>query len=164
MTQTTIFSRDELIKCGQHELTGAGVPLPLPNMLMVDRIIEINRQLGIHGKGEIVGELDLNPNLWFFQCHFKNDPIMPGSLIIDALFQLVGFYLGWLGHEGKGRALSCGKIKYTEEVAPGAGKLVYQVSIKKIRESDMVIAVVDGSAVSQGHVVCTAKNLILGLK
>ena len=161
--EVNIFSRDELIKCGRHELAGAGVPLPLPDMLMVDRIVEINRQSGIHGKGEIVGELDLNPNLWFFQCHFKNDPIMPGSLIIDALFQLIGFYLGWLGHEGKGRALSCGKIKFQEEVLPGAEKLVYNVSVKKIRERDMIIAAADGSVVIQEQVVCTAKSLILGL-
>ncbi len=158
------FSRDELIKCGQHELAGAGVPLPLPDMLMVDRVVEMNRERGIHGKGEIVGELDLDPGLWFFQCHFKNDPIMPGTLIIDALLQLVGFYLGWLGHEGKGRALSCGKIKFKEEVSPGPEKLVYQVSLKKIRERDMIIAVADGIASVQGHAVCTAEGLILGLK
>lgn len=158
-----VFSRDELIKCGQGELAGAGVPVPLPNMLMVDRIIEINSQFGIYGKGEIVAELDINPSLWFFQCHFKNDPIMPGSLIIDALFQLVGFYLGWSGHEGKGRALSCGKIKFKEEVLPGAQKLIYHVSIKKIQERNMIIAVADGSAVTQEQEVCTAASLMLGL-
>ena len=164
LTKNNIFSRDELIKCGRHELAGAGVPLPLPDMLMVDRVIEMNRHLGIHGKGEIVGELDLNPDLWFFQCHFKDDPIMPGTLVIDALFQLLGFYLGWLGYAGKGRALSCGKIKFKEEVSPGSETLVYRVSLKKIRERDMMIAVADGSADINGQAACIAEGMILGLK
>ena len=163
MVQNNIFSRDELIKCGQGELPGAGVPLPLPDMLMVDRVIKINRELGIYGKGEIVGELDINPDLWFFQCHFKNDPIVPGTLMIDALFQLMGCYLGWRGHVGKGRAISCEKIKFKKEVSTDADKLVYFVSIKRIRKSGTIIAVADGSVVSGEDVVCTAKNLTLTL-
>ena len=161
--QNKIFTRDEIIKCSEGEMPGAGVPLPLPDMLMVDRVIKIDNQYGAYGKGEIIGEFDLNPNLWFFQCHFKNDPIVPGSLMIDALYQLMGFYLGWRGHVGKGRALSCEKIKFKKEVSTDAGKLVYLVSIKKIRERGMIIAVADGSVVAEECEVCTAKNLILTL-
>ncbi len=163
MVQNEIFSRDDIIKCSQGEAPDAGVPLPLPDMLMVDRIIKIDNESGSYGKGEIVGEFDLNPDLWFFQCHFKNDPIVPGTLMIDALYQLMGFYLGWLGHVGKGRALSCEKLKFKKEVSTDADKIVYFVNMKKIREGGTIIVVADGSVVSGEHVVCTAKNLTLTL-
>ncbi len=163
MTQNKIFLRDDLIKCAEGDLPGAGVPLPLPDMLMVDRITKTNKHLGVYEKGEIVGELDISPELWFFQCHFKNDPIVPGSLMIDALFQLMGFYLGWRGFIGKGRAISCEKTKFIREVSTDADKLIYQVSIRKIRDGAKVIAVADGSVSAQGHIVCTVKNLMLTL-
>ena len=118
-TPQSSYSYDEIIECGKGNLFGQGnAQLPAPPMLMFDRITKVNKDGGVHGKGEITAELDINPDLWFFKCHFLGDPIMPGCLGLDALWQMLGFYLGWLGYPGKGRALGVGEIKFVEEIKP----------------------------------------------
>ena len=125
------FNYDQLIGCAKGLLFGKGnAQLPLPPMLMFDRIVNINEIGGIFSKGEIIAELDINPNLWFFNCHFKNDPVMPGCLGLDAMWQLVGFYLGWLGQAGKGRALGVGEVKFSGQVLNTVKKISYHISIK----------------------------------
>ena len=118
------FTREELLMSGRGELYGpANAQLPLPNMLMMDRIVHISDEGGRYGKGEIIAELDINPDLWFFACHFQGDPVMPGCLGLDAMWQLIGFYLCWMGGPGKGRALGCGEVKFTGQVLPTAKKV-----------------------------------------
>ena len=117
MTKKNSFTKDELLSCASGELFGAGnAQLPAPPMLMLDRIVTINEDGGEYGKGQIIAELDINPDLWFFDCHFKGDPVMPGCLGLDAMWQLVGFYLGWMGGPGRGRALGSGEVKFYESV------------------------------------------------
>ena len=117
--QQNSYTKEELLACGRGELFGAGnAQLPMPNMLMIDRILDINSTGGKYGKGEIVAELDINPDLWFFGCHFEGDPVMPGCLGLDAMWQLVGFYLGWTGAPGRGRALGCAEVKFSGQVLP----------------------------------------------
>lgn len=117
------FTREELLMSGRGELYGPeNAQLPLPNMLMMDRIVHISDEGGKYGKGEIIAELDIHPELWFFACHFQGDPVMPGCLGLDAMWQLIGFYLCWLGGPGKGRALGCGEVKFTGQVLPTAKK------------------------------------------
>jgi len=133
--QKNSYTYDDLIKCGNGELFGPGnAQLPQPPMLMFDRITHISTEGGEYGKGEIIAELDINPDLWFFQCHFNEDPVMPGCLGVDAMWQLIGFYLGWLGGPGRGRALGSGSIKFTGQVLPAAKKsltkLVYLESLQ----------------------------------
>ena len=118
-TPQSSYSYEEIIECGKGNLFGKGnAQLPAPPMLMFDRITNVNKDGGIHGKGEITAELDIKADLWFFKCHFLGDPIMPGCLGLDALWQMLGFYLGWLGYPGKGRALGVGEIKFVEEIKP----------------------------------------------
>jgi 3-hydroxyacyl-[acyl-carrier protein] dehydratase/trans-2-decenoyl-[acyl-carrier protein] isomerase len=120
----TTFTRDEILQCGSGELDGMACPrLPLPNMLMLDRITQISGSGGKYGQGEVEAEFDVQPDAWFFACHFKDDPIMPGSLGLDGLCQLLGFYLGWHGFKGKGRALGIGEVKYKGEIVPMSGKI-----------------------------------------
>ena len=127
------FTYDELISCGNGELFGPGnAKLPLPPMLMFDRITEINEDNGIFGKGSLKAELDIKDDLWFFDCHFKEDPVMPGCLGLDAMWQLVGFYLGWLGNPGKGRALGVSTVKFTGEVLKNVKNVRYEIDIKKL--------------------------------
>jgi len=119
MTTASSFEKDELLKCGHGEMFGAGnAQLPVGNMLMMDRITHISTDGGEHGKGEIIAELDINPDLWFFACHFPGDPVMPGCLGLDAMWQLVGFFLGWKGNKGRGRALGSGEVKFTGQILP----------------------------------------------
>ena len=126
------FTRDELLKSGRGELYGPdNAQLPLPNMLMMDRITYISDEGGTFGKGEIVAELDITPDLWFFACHFQGDPVMPGCLGLDAMWQLVGFYLCWMGGPGKGRALGVGEVKFTGQVLPTAKKVTYRINLKR---------------------------------
>nr|WP_269844222.1 bifunctional 3-hydroxydecanoyl-ACP dehydratase/trans-2-decenoyl-ACP isomerase [Rappaport israeli] len=123
LTHKQSFSKDELLQCAHGNLFGENnAQLPLPNMLMVDRIVNINNTGGNYGKGEIIAELDISPDLWFFACHFEGDPVMPGCLGLDAMWQLVGFFLGWSGGQGRGRALGCGEVKFSGQVLPSNKK------------------------------------------
>jgi 3-hydroxyacyl-[acyl-carrier protein] dehydratase/trans-2-decenoyl-[acyl-carrier protein] isomerase len=158
------FSYEDLLACGRGELFGKGnAQLPLPPMLMFDRIVEIAEQGGEHGKGLIRAELDLKPDLWFFACHFKGDPVMPACLGIDALWQLLGFFLGWLGAPGRGRALGAGEIKFSDQVLPTMKKIVYGIDIKRVMRSKLVLGIADGWLSADGEVIYRASSLKVGL-
>lgn len=162
--QQTHFSREELLACARGELFGPGnARLPLPNMLMMDRITEIARDGGSAGKGKIIAELDIHPELWFFQCHFESDPVMPGCLGLDALWQLLGFYLGWRGNPGRGRALGCGEVKFTGQVLPTASTLRYEIDVKRMVERKLVMGIADGRVLLDGREIYTASDLRVGL-
>jgi 3-hydroxyacyl-[acyl-carrier protein] dehydratase/trans-2-decenoyl-[acyl-carrier protein] isomerase len=158
------YNRNELEICGLGELFGPQTArLPTGNMLMIDRVSEINNDGGEHGKGYLEAELDIHPDLWFFDCHFVSDPVMPGCLGLDALWQLCGFFLAWSGCLGKGRALGCGQVKFTGQVLPTAGKVTYKLDVKRIitRRLNMVIA--DGTVSVDDRVIYTADDLRVGL-
>lgn len=162
--QKNSFDYQDLISCGNGTLFDhAGPRLPAPNMLMFDRIPEISDDGGEHGLGLIVAELDINPDLWFFQCHFKNDPVMPGCLGVDAMWQLIGFFLGWIGGEGYGRALGSGEIKFKGQVLPNAKKVVYRVTIKRLIMQKLKLAVADAETLVDGELIYTAKDMKVGL-
>ena len=163
-TTQNSFTKAELIECGNGRLFGPGnAQLPVDNMLMLDRIIRISSEGGKYGKGEIVAELDIHPDLWFFQCHFPGDPVMPGCLGLDAMWQLVGFYLGWRGNPGRGRALGAGEIKFTGQVLPSASKVVYHLHLKRVIERKLVMGIADGSLSCDGKEIYTANDLRVGL-
>ena len=158
------YSKEELIQCGMGELFGPGnAKLPVDNMLMIDRIININSDGGSEGKGQIIAELDIDPSLWFFDCHFIGDPVMPGCLGLDAMWQLVGFYLGWRGNPGKGRALGCGEVKFTGEILPTNKKVVYELDIKRLIERKLIMGIADGKVTVDGKVIYNATGLKVGL-
>ena len=158
------FTYDDLIECAKGKLFGEGnAKLPAPPMLMMDRITKITKDGGNYNKGEIIAELDIKPNLWFFDCHFKNDPVMPGCLGLDALWQLVGFFLGWLGAPGKGRALGVGEVKFSGEVLNFAKKVKYTLHIKKVIIKRLALAVADGIMSVDGKNIYSAKDLKVGL-
>ncbi|MBL4820812.1 MAG: bifunctional 3-hydroxydecanoyl-ACP dehydratase/trans-2-decenoyl-ACP isomerase [Gammaproteobacteria bacterium] len=158
------YEKNGLIECGYGRLFGPGnAKLPIDEMLMVDRIIEINNEGGEFGKGRILAELDINPDLWFFHCHFPGDPVMPGCLGLDAMWQLVGFFLGWRGNLGKGRALGCGEVKFMGEILPDAKKVVYDISMSRVIERKLVMGVAEGTVAVDGNVIYTAKGLKVGL-
>jgi len=158
------FSYQDLIECGHGLLFGQGnAQLPLPPMLMFDRIVRINEDGGNYGKGEIVAEMDVDPEKWFFKCHFEGDPVMPGCLGLDSLWQIAGFFLGWLNLPGKGRALGVGEVKFAGQVAPKAKLLSYHIHIKKVIKRRFSLAIADGVALLDGEKVYEAKNLRVGV-
>ena len=158
------YSYEDLLACSRGELFGPGnAQLPAPNMLMMDRITSIASTGGSYNKGEILAELDIKPDLWFFECHFKNDPVMPGCLGLDAMWQLVGFYLGWLGHPGRGRALGVGEVKFTGQVLPTAKMVNYQINIKRVMARGLVMGIADATMSVDDREIYTAKNLRVGL-
>jgi len=164
MQKKSSYNRDELIRCGQGELFGPGnAQLPLPPMLMFDRIVEINESGGKHGKGEIIAELDIKPDLWFFDCHFHGDPVMPGCLGVDAMWQLVGFYLGWMGGPGKGRALGANEVKFTGQVTPKCKLVRYRVDMKRVIMRRLVMGIADAVMEVDERVIYTANELRVGL-
>lgn len=158
------YDQEELLACGRGEIFGAGnAQLPLPNMLMMDRITQINETGGEFGKGEIIAELDITPDLWFFDCHFQGDPVMPGCLGLDAMWQLVGFYLGWLGNPGRGRALGCGEVKFTGQILPTNKKVTYHLHLKRVITRKLVMGIADGTVSVDGREIYTARDLRVGL-
>ena len=164
MTRSSSFNRDELLSCGHGDMFGPGnARLPIGNMLMMDRILKITEDGGEFGKGEIIAELDINPDLWFFGCHFEEDPVMPGCLGLDAMWQIVGFFLGWKGNPGRGRALGSGEVKFFGQVLPNAKKVTYHIQLKRVIERKLVMGSADGSMSVDGREIYTAKDLRVGL-
>ncbi|BAT59860.1 3-hydroxydecanoyl-[acyl-carrier-protein] dehydratase [Variibacter gotjawalensis] len=163
-TRQGSFTYEELLACGRGELFGPGnAQLPLPPMLMFDRITEISETGGAHGKGFVRAELDIKPDLWFFPCHFKGDPVMPGCLGLDAMWQLVGFFLGWSGSQGRGRALGLGELKFSGQVLPSMKKIVYGIDFKRVMRSKLVLGIADGFLAADGETLYRASDLKVGL-
>lgn len=160
----TFFGKDELIACGRGELFAAGKPkLPLPPLLMLDRITSIQANSGNYNRGFITAELDINPFLWFFKSHFQGDPLMPGCLAIEALWQLTGFYLGWSGYHGQGRVIDSGNTRFTREITPTNSLVRLEVHIKRVLSRGDVIAIADGTLHVDDEVASTTKGLKIGL-
>ncbi len=158
------FTKEELIACGQGELFGPGnSQLPIDNMLMIDRVVHISEEGGKYGKGQIIAEFDINPDLWFFACHFKGDPVMPGCLGLDAMWQLVGFFLGWAGGPGKGRALGVGEVKFTGQILPTAKKVTYTIDMKRVIKRKLFMGIGDGVVSVDGRDIYSAEELKVGL-
>ena len=158
------YELPELVECGYGNLFGPrNAKLPVKNMLMLDRISTIESTGGNHGRGHVIAELDIHPDLWFFECHFPGDPVMPGCLGLDALWQLVGFFLAWRGYPGKGRALGAGEVKFTGEIRPDAKKVTYELSISRIIDRKLVVGLADGTVAVDDEIIYTTKALKVGL-
>lgn len=163
-TAQSSYSKEDLVACGMGDLFGAGnAQLPTNNMLMMDRITHISSEGGEHGRGEILAELDIHPDLWFFDCHFPGDPVMPGCLGLDAMWQIVGFFLGWRGNPGKGRALGSGEVKFTGQILPTHSKVTYSIQVKRVIERKLIMGIADGTVAVDGKVIYTAADLRVGL-
>ena len=158
------YEFEDLLACGRGELFGPGNPqLPLPPMLMFDRIAYISDTGGEHDKGQVVAELEVKPDLWFFPCHFKGDPVMPGCLGLDALWQMLGFFLGWVGGQGRGRAIGVGEVKLSGMVTPTVKRLEYIVDLKRVIRRKLTLGIADGLLKADGVTVYIAKDLRVGL-
>lgn len=158
------FEYDELIAHGHGELMGAGAPrLPLPPMLMIDRVTSISEEGGVHGKGHVHAEYAITPDRWFFDCHFEGDPVMPGCLGLDGMWQLTGFYLGWLGCKGKGRAIGVGEVKLTSMVTPDVKKITYEISMKRVITRKLILAIADGVMHADGELAYEVSGMKVGL-
>jgi 3-hydroxyacyl-[acyl-carrier protein] dehydratase/trans-2-decenoyl-[acyl-carrier protein] isomerase len=158
------YTREELLSCGRGELFGTdNAQLPLPPMLMFDRITSITETGGAYDKGEMIAELDIKPDLWFFHCHFQGDPVMPGCLGLDAMWQLVGFYLGWMGGPGKGRALGAGEVQFTGQVTPENKLVIYRIDIKRLIMRKLVMGIADAEMEVDGRKIYSASDLRVGL-
>ncbi len=158
------LSKEDLLRCGRGEMFGLGNPqLPLPPMLMFDRITHISEEGGLFGKGEIRAELDITPELWFFDCHFQGDPVMPGCLGLDAMWQLIGFYLGWAGGQGRGRALGSGEVKFYGQVLPTASKVRYQIDLKRVIKRKLFMGLADAKLFVDEREIYSATDLKVGL-
>jgi len=164
MSRKSSFSKEELLACGRGEMFGEGnAQLPLPPMLMFDRIVKISDEGGKYGQGEIIAELDIRPDLWFFECHFTGDPVMPGCLGLDAMWQLVGFFLGWKGGLGRGRALGSGEVKFTGQVLPKAKLVRYHIDLKRVIMRKLVMGIADARMEVDGREIYNASDLRVGL-
>ncbi len=164
MTEKNSYSREELLQCGMYGFAGPGTAqLPVPPMLMFDRVTKIARSGGSYGKGEMIAELDINPGLWFFECHFPGDPVMPGCLGLDALWQMLGFFLTWSGLPGKGRALGCGEVKFSGQVTPAVELVRYELDIRRVMAGRLVLGVADGRLIADGKNIYEARDLRVGL-
>ena len=158
------YDYEDLLACGRGELFGPGnAQLPLPPMLMFDRISAISEEGGEFGKGHVRAELEIKPDLWFFPCHFKGDPVMPGCLGLDALWQMLGFFLGWLGEPGRGRALSVGEVKFSGMVTPKVKHIQYGIDLKRVMRSKLVLGIADGWLKADGNTIYKAAGLRVGL-
>jgi 3-hydroxyacyl-[acyl-carrier protein] dehydratase/trans-2-decenoyl-[acyl-carrier protein] isomerase len=158
------YTKEDLISCGRGEMFGKGnAQLPLPPMLMFDRIVSIKDKGGKYNHGEIIAELDLTDDLWFFKCHFEGDPVMPGCLGLDAMWQLLGFYLGWKGGLGKGRALGAGEVKFSGQVLPSSKKITYIIDLKRVIMRKLVMGIADASMQVDGRLIYQANDLKVGL-
>ena len=158
------FSYDDLISCAQSEMFGAGNPqLPMPPMLMLDRVTLITNTGGVHGAGEVLAEYDITPDLWFFKCHFVGDPVMPGCLGMDGLWQLLGFFLGWAGGTGRGRAISVGQVKFFGQIEPSASKIVFKLDIKRVIMRRLTMGIADGCVLCDDERVFEASDIRVGL-
>lgn len=163
-TPKSSYSKEDLLVSGRGDLFGPGnAQLPTPPMLMMDRIIEISMEGGPFGKGHVVGELDIHPGLWFFECHFPGDPVMPGCLGLDAMWQAVGYWLGWSGSPGKGRALGVGEVKFTGQITPDVQLVRYEIEIKRVKRGKLVLGIADGRVFADGKKVYTAQDMKVGL-
>jgi 3-hydroxyacyl-[acyl-carrier protein] dehydratase / trans-2-decenoyl-[acyl-carrier protein] isomerase len=163
-TPQSSYTKEELIESGRNSLFGEGnAQLPAPPMLMMDRITEITLDGGAKGKGSLIAELDIDPSLWFFQCHFIGDPVMPGCLGLDAMWQGVGFWLGWSGSPGKGRALGVGEVKFTGQVTPAVNRVRYEIDIKRAMRGRLVLGIADGRLYADDRLIYTANDMRVGL-
>jgi 3-hydroxyacyl-[acyl-carrier protein] dehydratase / trans-2-decenoyl-[acyl-carrier protein] isomerase len=160
----TSFVKEGLLKCARGELFGPGnAQLPLPPMLMMDRVTDISADGGEHGKGHVVAEFDITPDLWFFACHFPGDPVMPGCLGVDALWQLTGFNLGWRGMPGRGRALGVGEVKFTDMVTPKTKLVTYHVDFTRVIDRKLKLGMANGRMFADGKEIYTTTDMKVGL-
>ena len=164
MEQKNNYNYEDLISCAKGELFGPGnAQLPMPPMLMFDKITNISSEGGSKNKGIIKAEMEIKPDLWFFDCHFIDDPVMPVCLGLDDMWQLIGFYLGWLGEKGRGRAISVGNVKFSGMILPQTKKLEYNINLKRVLTSKLVLGIADGILLADGEPIYEASDLRVAL-